>query len=339
MKGGCHLSLRLAMREQTHRRVTLLAIAALMLLSTGPVVGHHLPFDPAPMLSGVQHFGALCVTALRHLLAPVHWSFHVALAGGLAYAAWDRWRAWNGLRNAIAPLDMSPPAAGGGIWRAARASKVDPRRVSVVAGLPNPVFTVGFARPRIFVAAELEARLSKAELECVLLHEAAHVARRDPLRLSIYRFLACTLFWVPALRRLADDMCDEAEILADDRAGEGRPLILASAILSLAEWPAPRLITGAVGFHKAELLDRRIRRLAGEDAAVSTHVTRRSVVGAGLALVLVMVSGVVAGQPAALATASGSAHHCEHGNESPFSHLFCAGFHLDRRASLCPHEG
>ena len=78
-----HLSARLAMREQSHRRVTLIAIAGLMLLSAAPVFGHHLPFDSATILTGAQHFGALCVTALRHVLAPVHWSFHVALAGGM----------------------------------------------------------------------------------------------------------------------------------------------------------------------------------------------------------------------------------------------------------------
>ena len=41
------------------------------------------------------------------------------------------------------------------------------------------------------------------------------IARRDPLRLSLMRFLACTLFYIPALRRLADDLTDEAEIEAD----------------------------------------------------------------------------------------------------------------------------
>ncbi len=333
-----HLSARLAMREQAHRRVTLIAIAGLMLLSAAPVFGHHLPFDSATILTGAQHFGALCVTALRHVLAPVHWSFHVVLAGGFAYAAWDRWRAWSRQRSALAPLDARMPSVGSEIWRAAVAERIDPRLVWVVRGLPNPAFTVGMISPRIYVAADLPLRLSDAELACVLSHEAAHLARRDPLRLSLYRFLGRTFFWIPALRRLADDMGDEAEILADDRAAEGRPLVLASAILRLAGSRQVRTAEGAVGFDSPDLLDRRVRRLAGEEAAVTTHVTGRSVAGAGLALALVLVSGLVAGLPANPDVAAASAKHCEHDGESPFSHLFCGGSPLWSQAAHCRHS-
>ena len=35
-------------------------------------------------------------------------------------------------------------------------------------------------------------------------HEGAHVRRYDPLRFSLLRAMACALFWLPALRRLAD---------------------------------------------------------------------------------------------------------------------------------------
>ena len=52
----------------------------------------------------------------------------------------------------------------------------------------------------------------------------------------LHRILGCTLFWIPAFRRLAADMADEAEIDADDAAAAGQPLVLASAILSLAAW-------------------------------------------------------------------------------------------------------
>ncbi|MEO5579848.1 MAG: M56 family metallopeptidase, partial [Gemmatimonadaceae bacterium] len=285
------------MREQSHRRATLLAIAGLILLSTVPVFGHHLPFDVAAILASVQHLGAFCVTALSHLLAPVHWSFHIALAAGVAYAGWDRWRAWSRLRSALTPLDAKPPSPGSDIWRAAMAERLDPQLVRVVDGLPNPAFTAGMVRPRIYVAEDLPSRLTEGELACVLSHEAAHVARRDPLRLSIYRFLGCALFWIPALRRLADDMGDEAEILADDRAAAGRPLVLASAILKISMSRPGRVAEAAVGFDSPDLLDRRIRRLASEDAPVTTHVTRRSLAGAGLALALVLLSGAVAGGP------------------------------------------
>ena len=109
-----------------------------------------------------------------------------------------------------------------------------------------------------------------AELNAVLAHEQAHVVRRDPLRLAALRFLACTLFWLPALRRLADDVTDEAEIAADDIAAGDQPLVLASAILRVASWrdlrAGPLGAIGATGFTCRDLLERRIRRLAGEPA-------------------------------------------------------------------------
>ena len=135
----------------------------------------------------------------------------------------------------------------------------------VVSGLPTPAFTVGWLRPRVYVDAALAGLLTADELAAVLAHEEAHVARRDPLRLSALRFLACTLFFLPALRRLAADAADEAEIAADDRAaglaGAGAPLALASAIvISATHWArehddgvAPRLDRrqGVAGFQRA----------------------------------------------------------------------------------------
>jgi len=336
-EGSGYRSARLAMRERSHRRTTVLAIAALILLSTLPVFGHHLPLASTEILASVQHLGAFCMTALRHVLAPVHWSVHLALGAGAAYATWDRWRASSRLSAAMTPLDSAMPIPGSPVWRAAIAAGLNPRLVRLVHGLPNPAFTAGMLRPRVYVAEDLPLRLTAAELECVLAHEAAHVSRRDPLRLSIYRFLGYTFFWIPALRRLAEDMGDEAEIVADDRAAAGRPLVLASAILRLAESPPARSANGTTGFCNSDLLDRRIRRLAGEEAAVTTHVTRLSVAWAGTALALVLLSGAVAGGPGKSPFALTSAEHCEHGGDSPLSHLFCGGCLLSNPSDHCRH--
>src|SRR5439155_12889806 len=131
----------------------------------------------------------------------------------------------------------------------------------IVRGLPNPAFTIGWLRPRVYVARELAGALPDAELNAVLAHEQAHVVRRDPLRLAALRFLACTLFWLPALRRLADDVTDEAEIAADDIAAGDQPLVLASAILRVASWrdlrAGPLGAIGATGFTCRDLLERR----------------------------------------------------------------------------------
>lgn len=324
------------MREESHRRATLIAISVLLILSTAPVIGHHLWASVGLPLAGLDHVGAFCVVALRSLLTPVHGLFHLALGLGLAYALWDRWRAWRRQVQTLSLLDTNVPQPRDPFFLLATTAGLDPRRLRIVEGLPNPAFTVGLASPRVFVALDLLFKLPEQELVAVIAHEAAHVYRRDPLRVAVFRFVACTLFWIPALRRLSDDMADEVEILADDAAARGRPLVLASAILGLADW-RQQTMPGAVGFQRCDLLDRRIRRLAGEDAPVVSHLTRRSVAGAALALVLVASSGVFAAAPSGSAPAA-QHHHCLHRGESALRHLFCAGFHrTGAEASRCPH--
>lgn len=331
----------LMLREHAHRRATLLGICALLLLGTSPVVGHHLlPFESGNLLAGVDHVGALCLAALHLLLAPVHPVAHIALACGVVYAAWDRYRALRLVRRSLGFLEKRRARKGDAFWRAAEVAAVDPRLLRVVQGLANPAFTAGMVRPRIYVAAALADRLSAAELGAVIAHEGAHAARRDPLRLTLLRALACTLFWLPALRRLTDDVRDQAELLADDAAAaRTEPLILASAILSLAHWPAETgRAHGAVGFNRGALIDRRVRRLAGEETAVRSHVTRRSLLGAIAALVLVWTSSVLVTHPLPAGAPDERARHCDHQGEAAWAHLFCLGAPFGATPAECPHR-
>lgn len=340
MKSGrTHRSPALVTREQAHRRVLLLGIGALILLSMGPVFGHHIASGLERGLAGQDHLGPICLVALHELLAPVHLLFHALVVGGLLYAVYDRVRAWRAVRRVLAPLEVTSPAPGDAFWTAARAARVDPRRIRIVEGLPNPAFTVGWTRPVIYVARALGERLTPDELAAVLGHEGAHVARHDPLRLSLVRFFARTLFWIPALRRLADDVADEAEIRADDKAARGRPLVLASAILSLAGWLSPSAsLEDAVGFaQRRDLLDRRIRRLAGEEPPVGTRVTRGSLTGALFALALVWASGAIMAHPLPAEASPPHAPHCEHPGALAVEHLFCARGGLLSTSDICPH--
>lgn len=335
------LTASVTLGEQSHRRAVLWAIALLLVLSTSPVFAHHLAVGAQTLLGGADHLGSICLTALHLLLAPVHYTFHILLGIGLAYGMWDRWRAWRSGVRALGPLEATVPSSADDFWEAAQDAGLDPRRLRVVAGLPIPALTVGVVRPVVYVARELAGELTRDELIAVLAHEGAHLSRRDPLRLSLLRLLALTLFWIPALRRLADDMADEAEIQADDRAARGRPLVLATAILRLAQRHSARLAEDvpipSAGFCHAHLLDRRIRRLAGEPVPARSHLTRRSVVGAFAALSLVWTSGLLMAHPLPFTLASAHHSHCEHRGESAIRHLFCLGRPFSRQARECPH--
>ena len=331
---------RFTSREQSHRRLTLLAIAGLLVLGISPVVGHHLPFDIGALLAGLDHIGALCVTALHLLLAPLHRLFHILLVAGFLFAVWDRLRAWRDVRGALGPLSWRAPHPGDAFAQAASAALLDSRRLRIVRGLPTPALTVGWLSPRVYIAEALGKRLRSSELAAVIAHEGAHVTRRDPLRLSLFRVLACTLFWIPALRRLADDMADEAEILADNVAAErAGPLVLASALLALAQWPAVTTNpTAVVGFQHRDLLERRIRRLVGESTPRATHVTRRSLAGAAGALLLVWIPGILMAHPLPDASPMMHERHCDHRHESALAHLFCLGSPFTSLPRHCPHQ-
>lgn len=321
---------RVAASERSHRRIALFGVLMLLLLGILPVIIDDAPTELEAALTGVDHLGALCVAALHLLLAPVHGGFHVLLGAGIGYALFDRLRAWRKLSAALRPLDAFEPRPGGRIWTAAVSAGLLPSRIRVVVGLPNPAFTVGIVAPMIYVAAELPLRLNAEQLQSVLSHEAAHVARRDPLRLTLLRGLAAALFWIPALARLAEDLGDDSEIVADDMAANrGEPVVLASAILALADWRAESagLPRAAVGFCHGALLERRVRRLLGEDVPVSSHMTRLSLSLAMAALAIVWASGVLMAHPLPASDARRTAgeSHCEHAAESPLAHLFCRG--------------
>ena len=327
----------LVRREQRHRRTVLLALAALIVLSLTPVFGHHVLGAVGWFPASQQHLGVFCLVALHRLLAPVHDAFHGLLLVGLAYAIVDRGRAVWRHRRVMGALAKGNPPAGSLLSAAAVRAGVAPDRVRIIEGSPNPAFTTGWWWPRVYVAADLPARLTMPELEAVLAHEGAHVRRHDPLRLFLLRCLAGVLFWLPAIRRLVDDLADEAEIAADDAAARTHALPLASAILVMAGASRDAL-EPAVGFQRADLLERRIRRLAGEDAVVGTHVSRPSIAAAASALLAVWVSGVIVLHPLPPSGSTlASAHHCDHPGASLLSHLFCRSAGPLAGADDCRH--
>lgn len=329
---------RLVSREQKQRRAVLLGIGVLIVLVLSPLFSHHLFRGTEALLAGQEHIGPVCLVALHVLMEPVHGLFHILFAAGVVYAVWDRVQAWRHGRGILASLEVEHAAPGDPFWEAAAAGGVDPALLRVVAGLPTPAFTVGLLHPRIYVSRALAGQLSPAQLSMVIAHEGAHADRRDPLRLSLLRFLTCMLFWIPALRGLAADVADEAEVQADDVAAAGEPLVLASAIVALARSGPALIPRAAVGFHRPELLERRVRRLLGQDPLPTSHLTRRSLFAAFVALLLVFASGAAMAHPL---PAGGEAHspvHCTAHDSNVALHLFCPVGPVHRLAGGdCPH--
>lgn len=241
-------------------------IGALVVLTLVPLLLPEGSRVLAPLLEKCQEILARCLLALRAAGAPLSWTPVLLLVGGLAYAAIDRVRVWSRLRRLLSYHSLRLPDPDEPIGRLAQELRVQ-ARVHVLVGLaPNPAFTAGILRPRIFIAEALQQTLTPNELRAVFRHEACHLRRRDPLRTAALRFLSKTLLWIPLLQIWIEDLMEEVELIADDFAaapdGGVDPLDVASALIALGRGSRPTL-TGAVSIGGFRLLDRRIRRLAG----------------------------------------------------------------------------
>jgi hypothetical protein len=98
------------------------------------------------------------------------------------------------------------------------------RRVTVVAGPRALAFCAGFVRPRIYLSEGALARLRPAELAAIVVHEAHHASRRDPLRILVARAIGRA--FGSREQALADLSADAAAV---QRVGDAP---LASALLA-----------------------------------------------------------------------------------------------------------
>lgn len=305
-----------------HGRVLLFGIGALIILGTLPVFAHHLPLPRVESLAATERVGAICLVALYLVLAPVHGLIHVLLGAGAAYAMLDYARGRWHLARALGALDVVVPRADSRVALIAARLGLPSGRIMVARAPGNPAFTFGSFSPRICVSESLIAVLSDSELRSVLAHESCHLRRRDPLRLAVLRFLALTLFWIPALRRISEDVAIELEFDADAAGAQGEPLVMASALLKAASERSSLHLALSTGLVRDELLAARVRRLAGEVVTLPSRITRRTIAGATVALAVVWLSGAVVAHP--LHTEAGADAVCLEHAGWPGSHIFCA---------------
>lgn len=117
-----------------------------------------------------------------------------------------------------------------------------PLAVRVLSTDAALAFTAGLLRPRIYLSPALLGELSSAELEATLLHEATHVARRDPLRcwlVELFVWSACLprTSWLGVAHRAARE--SRADVAAINRLDDDRPLVQALLkVDALAPMPA-----------------------------------------------------------------------------------------------------
>jgi beta-lactamase regulating signal transducer with metallopeptidase domain/thiol-disulfide isomerase/thioredoxin len=171
--------------------------------------------------------------------------------------------------------------------------------------------TLGLFRPRIVVPASLASTLSPQLLKAVLLHEVAHVARRD-LWVGLLQQLAQMVYWWnPLVHAASRQLADCREQICDDIATGDlpEPWTFAAALLEIAERATLHAAVPAtlgIGSSSESQLEKRIRRILLSPASKAVGLSRGALVGV-LTVALLMTATILfaqvrvkppAGQPA-----------------------------------------
>ncbi len=162
--------------------------------------------------------------------------------------------------------------------------------------LVHAPLTIGWLKPLILLPIGLLNQLSPAEVEAVLAHELAHIARRDWLFNLVQAFIEALFYYHPAVwwiservRTERENCCDDAAVrLTDNR------LLYAKALVRVQEMARPALLRpspalgmdghAALWSRRAPLLER-IRRVLNQPQPKS-HIMEKIIATAILLAIL-----------------------------------------------------
>lgn len=215
----------------------LLGASAVSLVLAVPLALTLFPGEIQQNLHGYDGLVRACTAAVYHLgerlpplgaLVVLFASVACASAAARSVRMWLRTRALARRRRpVVVPATLLRTAASLGIGDAVRCF-----------AHPLPLaYTAGVRRPLIWLSSSAVELLEDDELEAVLLHERAHLRRRDPLRLVIVRAIAAFLGLVPWVGTLAGRFEIAKELDADREAlqHQGSAAALAGALFAMGE--------------------------------------------------------------------------------------------------------
>jgi ankyrin repeat protein/beta-lactamase regulating signal transducer with metallopeptidase domain len=152
----------------------------------------------------------------------------------------------------------------------------------VSPSIPIPL-SLGLVRPAIVLPTDLADRMNDAQLQAILVHEMAHIVRRDPWVGLAQRLAVAVFWWNPLVHKVSDqvsrlreDLCDNYVVrVQGDGEDFARTLVdVASQITVRPGLPA------TVGVLESNLdgLTERIHRLIGKERDMATRMSIGSIV-------------------------------------------------------------
>jgi beta-lactamase regulating signal transducer with metallopeptidase domain len=159
--------------------------------------------------------------------------------------------------------------------------------------MPMPM-VLGLWRPAIVLPEQAPESWSEPQWEAILLHEAAHIARRDPWAVLLQTGAAVMFWWCPLVYILGRRLNLLRESICDDYALEGpcdrvayAELLIESAecLLSLKSVPALALLDSARGG-----LEARVTRLLDKERRPMTKLSLPGKLGAALLVAVCLLA-------------------------------------------------
>lgn len=125
-------------------------------------------------------------------------------------------------------------------------------------------YTYGLTRPKVCLSSKIIDILDDNELEAVILHEAAHVYKRDNIWVLLITFIKDSLTFMPLSKLIYRLFRREKEYEADDFAimKNADSLGLASAIIKISKFKNNLHVPyGALAFSETKIIEDRVKRL------------------------------------------------------------------------------
>jgi uncharacterized protein (TIGR03435 family) len=156
----------------------------------------------------------------------------------------------------------------------------------LVSALVDVPMVVGWLRPMVLVPVGALGGIPAEHLEALLLHELAHIRRRDYLVNILQSVAESLLFYHPAVWWVSGHIRAERELCCDDLAvsATGDVLTYARALAQL-EYYRPANLDAALAANGGSLRNRIARLLGKPRTAVSTNLGPGAIAVAGLLVV------------------------------------------------------
>ena len=227
-----YLALRWIPRKNSGTRFTVWFCTLLAVILVPLVTLTSLRATPVASLTGsAPRQGLFTLPASLAVWAFLAWVV-IAMAGLLRVAVgfWQVLR----LRKSCVPIDsknFSPE-----VQKIIRQFRSRPVLIGTSAKLDVPT-AIGFRKPVVLLPAWLVAEASTTELKHVLLHELAHLHRRDDWTNLVQKLVKALLFYHPLVWWIESRLSLERELACDDAvlSQTGSPRIYAQCLARMAE--------------------------------------------------------------------------------------------------------